>query len=134
IDNDTSSRPTVTDADSPNFDMGNMKVSISANGDADDLLSIEGNASGPIAVSANTVTFQGRRIGTFTGGRGAIPLVITFNANATPAATQALLRRVAYASLSPRPPIAARTIMVLVDDGDGGISAPATKRVIFQNR
>ena len=42
-------------------------------------------AAGQVGVVANTVTYGGVTIGTFTGGTGTNPLVINFNSNATPA-------------------------------------------------
>lgn len=122
---------TVADADSANFDTGTLTVSLSANGSADDRLAIrnEGNAAGQIGVSGSTVTFGGTAIGTFAGGEGTTPLVVTLNASATPLATQALVRNLTYHNVSENPSTAARTVQVVLTDGDGGTSTPATKTV-----
>jgi VCBS repeat-containing protein len=122
---------TVTDADSLNFDTGTLTASISANGDANDRLEIrnQGNGSGQIGVSGTTVNYGGTAIGTLTGGVGTTPLVVALNANATPAATQALVQNLTFRTLGDNPSTATRTIQVVLTDGDGDTSDPATKTV-----
>lgn len=122
---------TVTDSDSPDFNGGTLTVEYTANGTADDRLEIrnEGVGAGQIGVSGSNVTYGGTVIGTFTGGSGTTPLVITFNANSTPAAAQALLRNITFHNVSDDPSTAPRTISVTVTDGDGSSSTPVTKTV-----
>src|SRR5947207_11648513 len=43
--------------------------------------------------------FNGVPIGTFAGGSGGTPLIVTFNATATPSAVQAVMRNVTYANV-----------------------------------
>src|SRR5207237_405360 len=85
---------TAADVDSADFDTGTLTVSLSANGSAGDRLGInsEGTGAGQVGVSGSTITFGGTAIGAFTGGTDTTPLVITFNASATPAVAQAVLR------------------------------------------
>jgi hypothetical protein len=65
-------------------------------------------------------------IGTFAGGSGSNDLVITLNANATPAAVQALVRNLTYANSNVTDPsTSSRTVRVTVNDGDGGSSSNA---------
>jgi VCBS repeat-containing protein len=65
-------------------------------------------------------------IGSFTGGTGANDLVISLNANATPAAVQALVRNITYSnSNTTDPSTATRTVRVTVNDGDGATSSNA---------
>lgn len=125
------SAATVTDATSPNFDTGKLTVAFGANGTTDDRLAIrnQGTDSGQIGVSGSNVTFGGTTIGTFTGGTGTTPLVVTFNANATPAAAQALVRNITFANVSENPSTANRTVNFTLTDGDGGTSETASRTV-----
>ncbi|KAA1420959.1 tandem-95 repeat protein [Nocardioides humilatus] len=122
---------TVADADSANFDTGSLTVDYSAGAQAEDRLEIrnQGTGAGQIGVSGANVTFGGVTIGTFAGGSGTTALVITFNASATPAAGQALLRNVTYRNVSEAPNTGARTVRFIVSDGDGASSAAVTRQV-----
>jgi VCBS repeat-containing protein len=114
---------TLTDADSLNFAGGTIKVEFSANGSADDRLSIivQGFGAGQIGIAGSYVTYGGVAIGTYAGGtNGSTPLMISLNASATPQAVQALTRAIAFSNTSDTPSIAARTIKFTVNDGDGG--------------
>ena len=119
---------TATDPDSANFDTGTLTIDYSVGGSADDRLAIrnEGTGAGQIGVSGSNVTFGGTTIGTFTGGTGTTALVVTFNANSSPAAAQALMRNITYANVSDSP-AASRTVRFVLTDGDGGTSNAATK-------
>ena len=120
-----SSSATVTDVDSSNFDTGQMRVYFSANGQAEDRIGIQnqGSRAGQIGVSGANVSYGGVVIGTYTGGTdGSTPLVVTFNANATVAAVQALGRSITYQNVSDNPSTAVRTMAGYVTDGDGGTS------------
>src|SRR5262249_50887767 len=121
----------VTDPDSPNFDNGTLTVSFSANGTAADRLAInnEGNGAGQIGFAAGVVSYEGTQIGTAVGGTGTTALVVTLNANATPIATQALLRNLTFSNVSDNPSTSQRTIEVVLTDGDMGTSTTATKSV-----
>ncbi|MCL4207829.1 MAG: DNRLRE domain-containing protein [Pirellulaceae bacterium] len=122
---------TVADHDSPDFDGGTLAVSLTAAGAAGDLVEIrnQGTGAGQIGVSGNQVTFGGVSIGTFSGGTHAVPLTVSLNAAATPAAVQALLRSVTFRHTAIIPVNGSRTLQVVVTDGDGGTSATATKTV-----
>jgi hypothetical protein len=130
---DTGANATVTDGDSANFDGGNVTVSLTANGVAgEDVLGIQnqGVGAGQIGVAGANVTFAGTTIGTFAGGSGGSNLVITLDADATPAAVQALLRALTYSNTNTLDPsTASRTVAVTVADGDGGTSAAAAVTV-----
>jgi len=124
---------TVTDTESADFVGGSLTVDFIAGGAAEDRLAIvnQGGGAGQIGASGANVTFGGTTIGTFAGGgSGSTPLVVTFTtASATPAAAQALLRKITYQNVSDNPSTTARTVRVLVNDGDGGTSTAATKTV-----
>jgi hypothetical protein len=122
---------TVTDADSPNFDGGTLTASLTG-ATANDRLTIlpQGSGAGEIDVSGSTITYQGTTIGTFSGGTGTTPLSVSLSGTAaTPAAAQALLRRVAFNNVSENPSTAARTLSVVVSDGDGGTSQAASATI-----
>ena len=125
------STATVSDADSANFGSGVMTVAWPVTGFADDRLEIrdQGTGVGEIGVSGANVTFGGTTIGTFTGGSGTTSLVVTFNANATPEAAQALLRNITYRSVSERLGTFDRTLRFLLSDGDGGAADPAIREI-----
>jgi hypothetical protein len=125
------STATVTDVDSDNFNTGFLRANFSANGTVDDRLTIvnQGTAPGQIGVSGNTVTYGGVAIGTFTGGVGTTPLVVTFNNASTPTAAQALLRNLAYSNVSDAPSTLARTVSFVLSDGANGISTAANKTI-----
>ncbi len=116
------STATISDSDSSNFASGSLVANISANAEANDLLSVrnEGSNAGQIGVVGNSIQFGGVTIGVVSGGDGSNPLTIDLNANATPAATQALMRNVTYRTLSDTPSALARTVRFVVTDGDGG--------------
>jgi len=129
---DQGTAATVTDADSADFDGGNVTVSIAAGGiAAEDVLSVrnQGTGGGQIGFNGGTgaVSFGGTQIGTAAGGTGGANLVITLNANATPTAVSALLRTITYDNSGGTTPTAGdRTVRVTVTDAAGGnTSAPA---------
>ncbi|HYT88770.1 MAG TPA: PKD domain-containing protein, partial [Gemmataceae bacterium] len=118
----------AADADNADFNGGTLTVDFTAGGTAEDRLAIANQGSGPgqVGVSGSTIFYGGIAVGTFTGGDGTVPLVVTFNANAISAAVQAVLRNVTYANVSESPSTAARTVRFVLTDGDGGTSDPAT--------
>ncbi len=120
---------TVSDLDSANLDTGTLTVQISGNATVDDRLTIRDDGLLGINLSGNAIYSVLSQIGTFSGGTGTTPLQITFNANATPALAQALLRNVSFSNVSIAPSQLTRTISVKLTDGDGGVSDIATTTV-----
>jgi T1SS-143 domain-containing protein len=116
------SNVTFRDDDSPNLDTGTLTVSNFIPGQ--DIIGINSVGSGPgqINVSDSNVRFGTTVIGSFTGGSGANPLLVTFNANATPAVVEALIENLTYQNIS-NTPTASRTLTITIADGDGGIGA-----------
>ena len=114
---------TVVDA-ATNYSGGKLTVTITAGAIATDRLAIrnDGTGAGQIGVSGSTVSYGGTSIGTFAGGTGAAPLVVTFNAAATPDAAQALLRAVTYNNTSTSTAAGSRTVTVGLANGLGGTS------------
>jgi len=121
---------TLTDIDSADLDTGTLTVDLQLSATADDRLAIrnQGAGIGQVGVSGNVVTFSGVPIGAWAGGAGVgNPLVVTFNASATPAIAQAVLRNVTFENVSDNPVSATRFLRFVATDGDGGTSNPAFK-------
>ena len=124
----------VTDRDSPDFDTGSLTATVTAGTTADDRLGIrnQGTGSGQIGVSGANVTYAGVTIGTWAGGVGVAPLVVTLNASATVAAVRALAQNITFSNTSEAPSETPRTVQFLVNDGDGATSNPSAKTVNVQ--
>ena len=123
---------TVTDVDSPDFDGGTLVVDLAATGTINDQLAIrnQGTGAGQIGVSGADVSYGGVVIGSWAGGNdGFTPLVVNLNANATPAAAQALARNLTFKNISTNPSTTPRTLRLVVSDGDGATSATASKTI-----
>ncbi|WEK32362.1 MAG: Ig-like domain-containing protein [Candidatus Pseudomonas phytovorans] len=124
---DAGGNATVSDIDSVDFAGGNLTVEISSNGvTGEDILGIR--SAGQISVSGTDVTYAGVTIGTVAGGTGGANLVVTFNANATVTAVQALVRSVTYDNSNASNGIGqvSRGLTITVNDGDGGTSSAAS--------
>ena len=125
---------TITDADGGNYDGGSLTVTIATNGTANDRLEIRhtGTAAGQVGVSGNEVSVGGVAVGTFTGGSGATPLVVSFNTASSPATAQAVLRAITFRTEGASPSLAVRSLGLELLDGDGGsVSATTQVRVAF---
>ncbi|TPK30824.1 adhesin, partial [Mesorhizobium sp. B2-5-4] len=109
---------TVTDIDSTDFNGGSLRIAVTANGTSADQLTIQnqGAGAGQIGVSGSNVTYGGTTIGTFAGGTNGTPLVVTFNANATQAATAALVGHILYSNATSA--TIAKTVTYTLVDGD----------------
>ena len=118
------STATLTDSDSANFASGLLSVVITENAESTDVLGVrsQGTASGEISISGNTVSYGGVAIGILSGGTNSSPLAIDLNTNATPQATEALIRNITFSSSSENPGTANRRLKFQVNDGDGGPS------------
>ena len=123
---------TLVDADTYDYDTGSLTVTLTANAQSDDRLGIrnQGMDWQQIGVSGNTVTYSGSPIGTFAGGVGATPLVITFNASANPEAAQALARNITYHNVTNAPLQDPRTVEFTLADGDGGSSTDSKQIIV----
>jgi murein DD-endopeptidase MepM/ murein hydrolase activator NlpD/Ca2+-binding RTX toxin-like protein len=124
---------TFTDGNSPNLIGGSLTVEFASGGTPDDRLGIQnqGTGAGQIGVNGSSVTFGGITIGTFTGGTGTTTLVINFNAAATPAAVQALLRNITFSNTSATPSTAARHARFSAVDDTGLASTMVVKTVVL---
>lgn len=118
---------TIADIDSVDFDSGSIVVAIDANVEAGDRLMIR-NGQG-VSVLGNDIVYGlgGPVVGSFTGGVGATPLTIAFNASSTLASVQAVAQQIAFLSVSEDPSAVQRTLSMVVTDGDGGTANPVTR-------
>ena len=118
---------TVSDADSPNFGGGSLSVALTGGAPQDQLGVLnQGDGPGQIGSSGGIVRYGGVAIGSLSVSSGG-PLVVLFNANATPEAVQALARAVTFANTATVTTSGPRTATFIVSDGAGGNSAPVTK-------
>lgn len=115
---------TIVDADTADYNSGSLTLTLTAGATADDRLEIRNNGTDvdQIGVTNNTVTYGGVTIGTFSGGTGTSPLVISFNAAANATNAQALLRNITFRNVNANTPLTTRTVTATLNDGDGGTS------------
>lgn len=120
----------LTDLDSPDFDGGSLTVTVTSTPNAADDTLLIFNYNG-VTVSGSNVNVGGVFVGTVTGMNSSGPLTITFNSDATPERAQSVFQAVAIQNLSQDPVEGNRTIEIVVDDGDGGVSDPVSRNVNF---
>ncbi len=118
---------TATDVDMGNFATGTLTASFSAGGTTNDRLTV--TSGGSVAVLGNRIQYSGTQVATFSGGTNGSALVITFNASSTPPIAQNIGRQIAYFNVSDNPSTAARTLDLVLTDGDGGTSNTAQKTI-----
>ncbi len=118
---------TVTDPDSSDFNGGTLTVSFSAGGTVNDRLII--TPAGAVSVLGSSVRYGGVEVATASGGTGGAALVLSFNANSTPAIAQAIARQIAYFNAADAPAVADRTVDFVLSDGDTGVSNVAQKTI-----
>ncbi|WP_407519371.1 cadherin-like domain-containing protein [Methylobacterium oryzisoli] len=124
---------TVSDDNAPNFGGGTLTAQITANGiPSEDVLGFGGG----VALSNGTqvgsgVSVDGVVVGTIAKtGSGGDPLVVSLDADATPARVQTLVRSLVYRNTNAADPgTAPRSVAVTVGDGVGGTSTAATVTV-----
>ncbi|MEM6502737.1 MAG: DUF4347 domain-containing protein [Cyanobacteria bacterium P01_C01_bin.89] len=112
----------VTDADSVNFDGGELAVSYGGTGDATDQLGVEsiGTGTGEISVGGSTVFYEGTAIATIDAGDNGVngtDLVFDLNGNATPIATEALIESLTYGNIDSFAAPSSRILGIALDDG-----------------
>lgn len=122
---------TVTDIDSPNFNNGSLTARFTTGGSADDRINIRNEGTGitQINLDGREIYYGSNLIGNFIGGIGTESLVISLNTNATPERVQALLRNITYVNVSQNPSTTNRTVEVVFNDGNNGISTAVTKTI-----
>lgn len=106
---------------STSFAGGKLTVLGGGGANPADELSIIPSNPGPMQVSVQgtDVRYAGTIVGTLSGGSGGQPLVVSLNENGTAEATLAILKQVAFRTVTDNPSTALRQILVGVDDGSG---------------
>jgi hypothetical protein len=124
---------TISGVATRSFANGSLTFAMTQNGEATDLFAIrnEGVGNSQIGVNGSLITYEGVTIGTFSGGLGLTPLVVTFNAAATRESVQKLIRTVTYKSTIAVPSLNPRTFSVTITDGNGLQGSPATKQILL---
>lgn len=111
---------TITSPETHNLAGGTLTVSLTNGTSRDSLGILSHGASRGISTSGNKVLANGMVIGTFSGGAGSTPLVITFNSKATIADAQLVARSITFRSIGH---FAHQTdVDFQLTDGDGGVS------------
>ncbi|MGF1676594.1 MAG: putative Ig domain-containing protein, partial [Rivularia sp. (in: cyanobacteria)] len=126
----------LTDLDSPNFANGRLTVRLISGISNQDILSInnQGNGTGQINVSGDSILFESNLIGTFKGGFDNIPLEINFTSKATPKAVETLMRNITYANNSDRPLTHYRQIEFVLNEANfNGTSKPVVREIRIQS-
>lgn len=115
---------TLTDADGDaDWNGGTLVVQITADSETADQLSIVDNAVGTINTSGTNLQNGSTVIGTLSAAEGTVTngtaLIITFNASATNALVQQVVRAIHYSNTSDDPGTANRTITFTAADKNG---------------
>lgn len=125
---------TVSDADSTDFNGGNLTVTISSGENASqDQLSIDTSGTLSLAGSSagSNVLVDATVIGTL--GNAVAPgndFVVNFNASANPTNVQTLVQALNYTNTGGNDVTSgSRVFTITLDDGDGGVSAPITETI-----
>ena len=101
---------------------------------AEDTVSVQhvGNGMAQLGFAGGNVSYGGTLIGTATGGTGST-LTVTFNANASAAAVQALVEHLTYRNTSDQPTAAHNLTITLTDGLAGSTSSVIAVNVTSQN-
>ena len=120
----------VENADSTDFGGGFLRAELLTGAATGDRLMIEEIPGGPITLETDgEVRFEEVAIGTFTGGESGAALIVTLNAEASIAATQALVRSIAYANAVRFPEAGVREIGITLADALVGEGPTATREI-----
>jgi murein DD-endopeptidase MepM/ murein hydrolase activator NlpD len=123
---------TFVDPGSPAFATARATISLSGAWTANDQFALvnQGTGAGQVGVSGSTITYGGVVIGTLAAGSSPPSLMTTFNASATLAAVQAVLRDVTYVNTSASPTTAPRYAIYVFVDGNGIPSNEAVRTIV----
>ena len=130
---DISPQAQLVDTDSPNYKNGVVNFTLIAGAQSGDQLRLQafGSGSSKIRALSNGQLKQGKTvIGSVTGGRGGVPLILTFTADVDQESVRQILRHVQFRGQASQTGL--RTVQVTVKDDTGRVSGPQT-RVIALN-
>jgi hypothetical protein len=118
----------VTDPDTASFDRGRLTVAVLEGGTAEDTLALAAFSATQTNISLganNAVLFRSQSVGTLTSaGAGGGTLTIDFNAQASVAMVEEIVRVVTFENAAIRGASPVRVIQFNLSDGQGGVSAP----------
>jgi hypothetical protein len=116
----------VTDLDTTTFSGTRLVAQFTSGNDATDRLFL---ATGRITLVKSTVRIRGKIIGKYSGGTGSTPLIVTFNASATPDAIETVLQSLAYRTTALRPAVFEKAIAVTLFEPSGASSNSLQKLI-----
>jgi hypothetical protein len=120
----------LSDVDAVSYNGGSVTAALIANAQVDDRLEIRnsGTNAGQISFSGVDVSYGGINIGSYTGGIGATPLVVSLNANSSLPAVQQLIRSITFRTAT-NSSLVNRTLSVTLNDGLGfnGVQSKAVR-------
>ncbi|WP_175517000.1 FG-GAP-like repeat-containing protein [Planctomicrobium piriforme] len=102
------------------------------NATASDRLSIVPTSA--VTVSGNLIKFNGTTVATLSGGTGATPLLIAFNASASKYIVQTILRRVGFSVEIATPATTTRNVSFTMTDGAGAVGDTQFKTASVSNK
>ncbi|MDO6481754.1 FG-GAP-like repeat-containing protein [Shimia thalassica] len=134
-ENTVNATPQLLDADvdfsdfENNFDGGSLRLTGVL---AEDTVSLfdQGDSAGQIGFDGTTVSFGGTAIGMLAGGAGT-DLTVTFNADATSVAIDALIQNLTYANSSDAPTPSRDFILSVTDEAGDGLDNPNSFALLF---
>lgn len=114
---------TLTDADSPNFFEGFIRVSGLLEGDVVSIATTTASSSGAIRMAGLEVQRSDgnawQKLGTIAGGSGSDLIISLTTISATKASVEKIIESLLFSTTST---VQTRTLTITVDDGDGGTS------------
>ncbi len=123
---DQSNDAFISDIDNTDINGAVLTVAITTGADpTDDIVSIrhDGDNVNQIGYNAGILKYSGTVIGTVSGGTNAMPLTITFNANATTLSASATLRNITYHNTDGESPsTASRTVEFKFSDPEFAVT------------
>ncbi len=122
----------LSNSPTPFLDGATLSSVISSGVAAGDALTIrnDGVGTGQVGVSGSNVTFEGTVIGTFIGdGTTSSPLIVTFNANATLASAQSVLRVISFGNPNMSTPLTSRTVEFQLVDSNAQTAGSVAKEI-----
>lgn len=121
----------VTDADGNPWDGGGVIATIAGGAQAGDLLTLDDHPQdNRLQVVDGTIFFAGVAVGSWSRNPDGTVLVVSLaGTQAGPAAAQAVVRALQYASTSRNPGSATRTIDLQLNDGLTGLQTPSVVQV-----
>jgi hypothetical protein len=113
----------VSDIDSPDFQGGSLRVSLTTTWSPGDQLAIIPDETVTLTGTDNSairgIKINGILIGTVSGGKNGTDLVFTLHSTATPTLVETLLEHIGYANSADNPSTLPRTVTFTLIDGDG---------------